>query len=305
MPISVFSHPDCELHAPEGDHPERPARIGAIFDQMIRSGMEFAVTQKEATAAPREALYQAHSQLYVDDLIARSPQQGHIWLDPDTLMTPHSLRAATLAAGAAINAVDDVMQASNQQAFCAVRPPGHHATRDQAMGFCLFNNIAVAACHALRHYKLERVAIIDFDVHHGNGTEDIFKNDERVLFCSSFQSQFYPFTGEDTNSPHIINVPLAAGCKSMQWREAVFKPWTDALHAFKPELILISAGFDGHAEDDMAQFFLVEDDYYWISQHLKKIADTYCDGRVVSTLEGGYDLSALGRSVVAHLKGLM
>lgn len=305
MSISIFSHPDCELHNPDPDHPECPERIAAVLDQVIRSGLDYVVRQHEATAAPLEALYRAHSKVYIDELQAKSPSEGHIWLDPDTPMTPHSFKAAQAAAGAAINAVDHVMQGDNMQAFCAVRPPGHHATYDTAMGFCLINNVAVAAAHALHTYDLSRVAIIDFDVHHGNGTEDIFKHDDRVLLCSSFQSQLYPFTGEDTASEHIVNLPLPAGCKSLQWREAVYYNWLPALEAHQPELILISAGFDGHAEEEMAQFFLVEDDYFWISEKLKGIADKYAKGRIVSVLEGGYDLSALGRSAVAHLKGMM
>lgn len=305
MSISIFSHPDCELHNPDPDHPECAERIAAVLDQVIRSGLDYVVRQHEATAAPLEALYRAHSKVYIDELQAKSPSEGHIWLDPDTPMTPHSFKAAQAAAGAAVNAVDHVMQGDNTQAFCAVRPPGHHATYDTAMGFCLINNVAVAAAHALHTYDLSRVAIIDFDVHHGNGTEDIFKHDDRVLLCSSFQSQLYPFTGEDTASEHIVNLPLPAGCKSLQWREAVYYNWLPALEAHQPELILISAGFDGHAEEEMAQFFLVEDDYFWISEKLKGIADKYANGRIVSVLEGGYDLSALGRSAVAHLKGMM
>lgn len=305
MSITIFSHPDCELHNPDENHPERPERMQAINDQLIRSGMEFVVQQKDADIAELEHIYRAHSKIYVDELIAKNPQEGHIWLDPDTPMTPNSLTAAKRAAGAAINAVDEVMNGANQQAFCAVRPPGHHATYDQAMGFCLFNNIAIAACYAMHKYDLERIAIVDFDVHHGNGTEDIFKNDDRVLFCSSFQSAFYPFTGEDSTHKNVVNVPLAAGCKGPEWRAAVTESWFNAIEQMKPQLILISAGFDGHAEDEMGQFFLREDDYHWISEQLKQVADRHCQGRIVSTLEGGYNLSALGRSVVAHLKGMM
>lgn len=305
MSISIFSHPNCELHNPDPEHPECPQRIAAVLDQIIRSGLDYVVRQEQATPAPLEALYRTHSQSYIDELRAKTPTEGHVWLDPDTLMTPGSFEAAVAAAGAGIDAVDHVMQANNAQAFCAVRPPGHHATFDQAMGFCLINNVAVAAAHALHTYNLQRVAIVDFDVHHGNGTEDIFKNDERVLLCSSFQSQIFPFTGDDTSSDRIINLPLPAGCKSLQWREAVYYNWLPALEAHQPELVLISAGFDGHAEEEMAQFFLVEDDYFWITEKLKAIADKYAAGRIVSVLEGGYDLSALGRSAVAHLKGMM
>lgn len=305
MSITVFSHPDCELHNPDPNHPECPARIAAIQDQLIRSGLDYVLHHKTATAASLESIYRAHSKAYIDELQRKIPTEGHVWLDPDTPVTQGSWQAALAAAGAAINAVDEVMQSDNQQAFCAVRPPGHHATYDAAMGFCLVNNIAVAATHALHHYDIERVAIVDFDVHHGNGTEDIFKNDQRVLLCSSFQSQLYPFTGEGSTSEHIVNVPLPAGTKSLPWREAVYHAWLPALKAFQPQLVLISAGFDGHSEEEMAHFFLVEDDYFWISEKLKGIADEFAEGRIVSVLEGGYDLSALGRSVVAHLKGLL
>ena len=305
MAITLISHPNCYRHLAGDDHPEQPARLSAINDQLIRSGMEFVVQQRDATAASKSHIYRAHSNLYVDEIYAKAPSDGHIWLDPDTQMMPHSLDAALHAAGAGINAVDLVMQHSNQQAFCSVRPPGHHATRDQAMGFCIFNNIAIAALHALEQHKLERVAIVDFDVHHGNGTEDIFAGDERVLFCSSFQFPLYPNTGDVAQGNNIENLPLPALCKPAIWREQIEQHWLPRLNAFKPQLMLVSAGFDGHREDDMAQFLLTEDDYYWIAQQLKHLADQHCSGRVVATLEGGYALSALGRSVVAFLKGLM
>jgi acetoin utilization deacetylase AcuC-like enzyme len=305
MSIVVFSHDDCLKHIPNEQHPECPARIEAINDQLIRSGLDFVLIRKEATEAPWEAIQAAHSQAHIDFIRAEIPEYDHEWVDPDTLVTPGSLTAALKAAGAAVNAVDDVMTTLNKQAFCAVRPPGHHATRSKAMGFCLFNNVAVAAYHAIEKHGLERVAIVDFDVHHGNGTEDIVQGDDRILFCSSFQQAFYPFTGEDTSAGNVHNVPLPAGCKGEQWQQAVSEKWFHTLNHFQPQLVLISAGFDGHAEDDMSQFLLKEEDYHWISVKLKEIADKHCDGRIVSTLEGGYNLSALGRSVVAHLKGLL
>lgn len=305
MAITLFSHPSCYLHLAGDDHPEQPARLSAINDQLIRSGMEFIVQQRDATPASAEALYHVHNKLYVDEIYAKKPEDGYIWLDPDTQMMKHSLNAALHAAGAGINAVDQVMGDTNQQAFCNVRPPGHHATRSQAMGFCIFNNIAVAAAYALEHYKLSRVAIVDFDVHHGNGTEDIFAADERVLFCSSFQYPLYPNTGDVPSGGNIENLPLPALCKPAVWREQIIQHWLPRINAFKPQLILVSAGFDGHREDDMAQFLLTEADYQWIAQQLKQLADKHCQGRIVATLEGGYALSALGRSVVAFLKGLM
>lgn len=305
MAITLFSHPSCYLHQAGDDHPEQPARLSAINDQLIRSGLEFIVQQRDATPASAEDLYHVHSKLYVDEIYAKNPEDGHIWLDPDTQIMKHSLNAALHAAGATINAVDQVMSDTNQQAFCNVRPPGHHATRDQAMGFCIFNNIAVAAAYALEHHQLSRVAIVDFDVHHGNGTEDIFAADDRVLFCSSFQYPLYPNTGEHPSAGNIENLPLPALCKPAIWREQIQQHWLPRINEFKPQLILVSAGFDGHREDDMAQFLLTEADYQWIAQQLKQLADQHCQGRIVAALEGGYALSALGRSVVAFLKGLM
>ncbi|RUO63600.1 histone deacetylase family protein [Pseudidiomarina insulisalsae] len=305
MSVTVFSHPQCMQHQVNEFHPEEPARLSAINDQIIRSGLELAITQKDGTPATKAQLYRAHDPAYVDAIFAKAPQEGHIWLDPDTLMTPGSLDAALYAAGCGINAVDEVMQGDNQRAFCVVRPPGHHATYDTAMGFCIFNNIAVAARHAMQDYALERVAIIDFDVHHGNGTEAIFLDDERVLLCSSFQHPFYPDTGADTQRPHIINSPMPAGTDGNSWRAEVEQHWLPALEKFKPQLVLVSAGFDGHAEDDMANFHLREDDYRWIAQRLSELADKHCHGRVVAMLEGGYDHSSLGRSVVAFIKGLI
>lgn len=305
MTITLFSHPACAKHLAGVDHPEQPARLSAISDQLIRSGMEFVVQQRDASAATQADLYQAHCKRYVDEIYAKAPQDGYIWLDPDTQMMQHSLEAALYAAGAGINAIDTVMQSTNEQAFCSVRPPGHHATRSQAMGFCIFNNIAIAAHHALNQHGLERIAIIDFDVHHGNGTEDIFAGDDRVLFCSSFQYPLYPNSGNDSSADNINNLPLPALCKPAIWREQIVQHWLPRLNEFAPQLILVSAGFDGHREDEMAQFLLTEEDYHWIAQQLKQLADKHCHGRIVATLEGGYALSALGRSVVAFLKGFM
>lgn len=305
MSITLITHKDCALHAPDPNHPESPARIDAINDQIIRSGLDFVLIREQATAASLDDIYRAHDRDYVDGLVAKAPKEGHIWLDADTPMTPETLPSALMAAGANINAVDLVMQHANQQAFCAVRPPGHHATRNQAMGFCYFNNIAIAAHYAMHQYGLKRVAIVDFDVHHGNGTEDIFEDDARVLFCSSFQQQLFPYVDEDHNNEHIMSIALPAGCQGLEWRESVYAHWLPKIDAFKPELLLISAGFDGHVEDEMSQFLLKEDDYYWITEHLKRLADKHCNGRIVSTLEGGYDLSSLGRSVVAHLKAML
>lgn len=305
MSITVFSHPSCMLHQVTEIHPEEPARLSAINDQIIRSGLELAITQRDGQQATKEQLYHAHAVNYVNDIFAKAPQEDHIWLDPDTLMTPGSLQAALYAAGCGISAVDAVVTGENPRAFCVVRPPGHHACYDKAMGFCIFNNIAVAATHALHQYQFERVAIVDFDVHHGNGTEDIFRNDERVLLCSSFQHPFFPDTGADTISPQIINSPMPAGTGGTEWRAEVESRWLPVLDHFAPQLIFVSAGFDGHAEDDMGNFNLREEDYHWFAQHMKTLAERHCEGRVVAMLEGGYDHSSLGRSVVAFIKGLI
>lgn len=305
MSVVVFSHPQCMQHQVTEIHPEEPARLGAINDQIIRSGLELAIIQRDGDKASKEQLYHAHAANYVNEVFTKAPSEGHVWLDPDTLMTPGSLDAALYAAGCGISAVDEVMAGENPRAFCIVRPPGHHACYDKAMGFCIFNNIAVAATHALSEHGLERVAILDFDVHHGNGTEDIFFNDERVLLCSSFQHPFFPDTGADTVSPHIINSPMPAGTTGVDWQQEVRERWLPAIEHFAPQLILISAGFDGHAEDDMGNFNLREADFAWFAEQMKALADRHCEGRVIGMLEGGYDHSSLGRSVVAFIKALI
>ena len=305
MTISLISHPECALHEMGAQHPESPARLGAIQDQLISSGLDYVLLHRDAPRADREQLYRVHDAGYVDSVFAKSPVEGRAWLDPDTCMNPHSLSAALHAAGAVVLGVDLVMSGQSNAAFCNVRPPGHHAERDCAMGFCIFNNVAVGAAHALQAHQLERVAIVDFDVHHGNGTEDIFRDEPKLMFCSTFQHPFYPNTGIDITSDHVINVPLSAGAGSEEFRDAVATLWLPGLEAFKPELILISAGFDGHLEDDIADLRLVEADFSWVTAEIRKIADKYAAGRIVSTLEGGYNLSALGRSVVAHIKALL
>jgi len=286
-------------------HPEQPARLSAIFDRLIASGLEMIVRQIDAPLATRAQLERVHEPHYVQSVFDRAPTDGLVMLDPDTAMGPHTLAAALRSAGAVVHAVDLVMNREFQAVFCAVRPPGHHAERDRAMGFCFFNNVAVGAAHALAAHGLERVAIVDFDVHHGNGTEHIFETEPRVLFCSSFQHPFYPFTGHETDTPHIVNITLPAGSDGVRFREEVERHWLHRLHEFQPQLVLISAGFDAHAEDDMSHVRLREPDYIWITRELKKVADQYAGGRIVSTLEGGYNLSALGRSAVAHIDALL
>jgi len=245
-----------------------------------------------------------HDADYIDSIFAASPGQGLIELDGDTLMNPYTLQAALRAAGAAVMAVDKVMAGEVENAFCNIRPPGHHAERARAMGFCIFNNVAVAAAHALAHHGLRRVAIADFDVHHGNGTEDIFHEEPRVLMCSIFQHPFYPYSGADSGNEHMINVPLAAGSGSDEFRAAVTNHWVPALEAFQPEMLLISAGFDAHRDDDMSMLRFLDADYKWVTEILKSIAKKHGSGRIVSVLEGGYELHALGRSAMSHIKVL-
>jgi acetoin utilization deacetylase AcuC-like enzyme len=286
------------------EHPEQPARLHSINDQIISSGVEFAINFADTGPVELTQLYRAHDPKFVDTVIENAPTEGHKWLDDDTIMMPDSLNAAMHAAGAGVHAVDIIMDGYSKAAFCSVRPPGHHAEHAKSGGFCIFNNVAVAALHAIEHYGMKKVAIVDFDVHHGNGTEDIFKDDERVLFCSSFQHPFYPFTGDKTAKDHIVNVPIPAGTKGDEYRELVL-PWFEKLDEFAPEMIFVSAGFDGHAEDDLGHLRLVEADYEWVTLQIKAVADKHCDGKIVSMLEGGYALSALSRSVVAHIKALM
>jgi len=306
MPIAFFSHPYCYDHEMGESHPERPSRLSSINDRIVASGLGFVLHHMDAPKASREQLAAVHDSGYIDHIFAIAPAGDElISLDGDTRMNACSLEAALRAAGAVIGAVDAVMQGDVRRAFCSVRPPGHHAERDRAMGFCIFNNIAVGAAHALNQYKLERIAICDFDVHHGNGTEDIFEGDERVLFLSSFQHPFYPYTDLNHCAANVIKTPFPAGTGGEVFRKVIGEQWLPALDAFRPQLILISAGFDGHAEDEMSQLRLRENDYQWITGELRRLADKHCEGRIVSALEGGYNLSALKRSVGAHLDSLL
>lgn len=298
---------------PEG-HPECPERLHAIDNRLLTSGLDGLLTQRETPAVTREQLLWVHTADYLDSLEAAAPSEGGgtVAFDTDVYLSPGTLEAARHAAGAAAHGVDLVMAGETDAVFCNVRPPGHHAEPDRAMGFCLYNNIAIAAAHALEHHGLTRVAIADFDVHHGNGTQAMFLREPRVLFCSSFQHPFYPGTPIDVEAPNIVNVPLAATCRSEEFRAAIRAHWLPALLAFKPQLLLISAGFDAHEEDDMSSVSLTDRDYQWISEQLRQLVDAsrtdpdpnnHCRG-LVSTLEGGYELSSLGRSAVAHLKAL-
>jgi len=301
---AYITHPACAQHDMGVYHPESPMRLAAIEDQLIADGVFSLLQQHEAPRATREQLSRVHRLHYIDKIVSAAPREGIVYLDADTAMNPFTLEAALRAAGAPILGADLVMNGAAENAFCNIRPPGHHATRDNAMGFCLFNNVAVGVAHALAMHGLERVAIADFDVHHGNGTEDIFADDPRVMLCSTFQHPFYPHSGATTGNDHIINVPLAAGSNGVGFRAAVWEHWLPALEAFQPQMLFISAGFDAHVDDDMSSLALVEADYAWVTEKLKLVAQKWGKGRIVSVLEGGYDLSALGRSAVAHIKAL-
>lgn len=301
---AFITHRECWLHDMGAHHPECPERLGAINDRLIASGLDMYLSFHDAPLAEMEQLLRVHPRSYIDSLEASSPSHGIVHVDPDTAMSPGTWRAALRSAGAGVMAVDLVMGKKHDTAFCAVRPPGHHAESAKAMGFCFFNNVAVAARHALEAWNLSRVAIIDFDVHHGNGTEQIFAGDERVLMVSTFQHPFYPYCGTENPAPNMCNVPVPAGTRGDRFREIVTEVWLPRLRAFAPEMILISAGFDAHYEDDMASLGLVESDYTWVTGQLKQVATECGQGRVVSMLEGGYSLSALARSVAAHVKAL-
>jgi acetoin utilization deacetylase AcuC-like enzyme len=271
---------------------------------LIATGLAPHLVHLDAPRADLESVARAHDRGYVEELRSRIPEEGYTALDPDTSMNPSTWTAALHAAGAVVNATERVLAGELVNAFCAVRPPGHHARKRAAMGFCFFNNVAIGALHALEVHGLERVAIADFDVHHGNGTEEIFADDPRVLMVSFFQHPFYPYTGTDNPAKNMVNVPLPAGTKGDVVRQVVDAMWVPRLDAFEPQMIFISAGFDAHREDDLGQMGLVESDYAYITQRLMVVADRHAKGRIVSSLEGGYNLSALARSVATHVKTL-
>ncbi len=301
---AYISHPECLAHEMDPGHPECPERIQAVQDQLLAAGLFYHLRQYDAPLATVEHLQRVHSLLYINELMNMVPTEGLVRLDPDTSMGPGSMRSALRAAGAGVLATELVLKGEVSNAFCNVRPPGHHAERARAMGFCFFNNIAVAAAHAMEAFGLRRVAILDFDVHFGNGTEQIFYDDDRVMICSTFEDNLYPFVPY-ASTERLVNVPLAAGTRGYDFREAVSMFWLPSLERFAPEMIFISAGFDGHAEDDLAHFRLNQRDYAWVTEQILAIADRYCQGRVVSMLEGGYALHALGRSVAEHVRALM
>jgi acetoin utilization deacetylase AcuC-like enzyme len=304
MATLYITHPACRLHEMGNWHPESPDRLDAINDQLLANGIMDYVHELKARPATEADVLRVHTPEYLTYLRQHAPVSGYFPIDPDTVMNPHTLEAAWAAAGAGIAAVDEIMHGEHRTAFCSVRPPGHHARPGQAMGFCFFNNIAVAAAYALEKYALNRVAIVDFDVHHGNGTEEMFAGDPRVLMCSFYQHPLFPGVRQDPPADNMVNLPVDAYTKGDALRMLVDDVWMPRLQAFRPEFIFISAGFDGHREDDMGQLGLVESDYAWITDRIVALANETAQGRIVSLLEGGYSLSALGRSVVAHIRAL-
>jgi acetoin utilization deacetylase AcuC-like enzyme len=323
MTTAIYSHADCKRHEMGSWHPECPGRLQAIEDQLIASRIDQFVEHRDAPMAAVEAVARVHTDNAIElvrenvpdgetihtdgEPAPDSPHAGYYPLDPDTSLNAYSWKAAMRAAGAAVAATDAVIAGEIDNAFCAIRPPGHHARPSVPMGFCLFNNVAIAARHALEAHGLERVAIVDFDVHHGNGTEEAFMDEPRVLMVSFFQHPFYPYSGADPSGrryDNTVNIPVPAYSKGDVIRKLVAEHWLPALHAHKPQMIFISAGFDAHREDDLGQMGLVEEDYAWMTREIMKVADQYAAGRIVSCLEGGYNLSALGRSVAAHVKVL-
>lgn len=304
--LYLYTHPACLNHVPGPGHPESPRRLTGILEALDHDRFA-ALDRIPAPRATREQLLRVHTADHVERILGATIEDTLLRLDEDTWMSSGSPEAAARAAGAACAAVDAVMRGQVAHAFCAVRPPGHHATADQAMGFCLFNNVAVAAAHALAVHRLKRVAIIDFDVHHGNGTQDIFADEPRVAYASSHQDDLYPHTGraDDTDNGHLWNAPLPAGSGSAEFRGTWQDHLLPRLHAFRPQLVLVSAGFDAHRDDPLADLALRTDDYAWITERLVDLARAHAHGRIVSCLEGGYDLNALCAGVVAHVTELL
>ena len=304
MTTAFITHRDCWHHDMGSHHPESPDRLGAINDRLIAAGLDLYLSYLDAPLVQMEHLMRVHTRSHIEAIEAAAPTHGIVHVDPDTAMSPGSWQAILRSAGAGVLATDLVMKGEVGTAFCAIRPPGHHAERNRAMGFCFFNNVAVAVMHAIEAWGISRVAVIDFDVHHGNGTEDVFAGNEKVLMVGTFQHPFYPYSGTESPAPNMCNIPLPAGTRGDGFRQVVSDIWLPRLRNFAPEIIFISAGFDAHYEDDMASLGLVDADYTWVTQQIKAVAAESAQGRSVSMLEGGYALSALARSVAAHIKVL-
>ena len=301
---TLLTHAVCLEHEMDPGHPECPARLASVLKHLEETGIRNELNACPVELATRSDLARVHAEPYLDALDKVVPEEGLVHVTPDTALGPRSLDAARAVAGAAVEGVRLVLQGKDQRVFCAVRPPGHHAEESAAMGFCFLNGNAVAAMVALEHDAVERVAILDFDVHHGNGTVASFMDNPAVLVCSSFQHPYYPYRYFDVDRPNIVNTPLPAGTRGLEFRNAVERDWLPALDDFKPQLILVSAGFDGHARDPLGDFLLTEDDFAWVTGLITDAADRHAGGRIVSVLEGGYDLDALARCVEVHLEGL-
>jgi len=305
LSTAFISHPDCHDHDTGEDHPENAMRLSAIEDRLLSSRISDFVRYLDAPEVTREQLLRVHTAEYLDMIEAVIPRQGYARLDPDTVISPNSLQAARRAAGSVILAVDQLMSGQIGNAFCSVRPPGHHAEHDRALGFCIYSNIAIGVKHALEKHGLKKVAVVDFDVHQGNGTEDILIGDDRVLYCSTFQHPFFPYTPLPENNDRVISIPLDASAASTEFRAAVTDHWLPALEQFQPEMIFVSAGFDAHRDDDMSYISLTDADFRWVSEEIVRIAGISASGRVVSALEGGYEIHSLARCVEAHIRVLM
>ncbi len=305
MSTAYISHQNCQEHDTGQGHPECASRLSAIEDKLLISGLFDFLSNIDAPEVTRDQLLRAHTAGHLAMIEAMMPLEGYERLDPDTVISPGTDKAANRAAGAAVAAVDLIMSGKVKNAFCCVRPPGHHAEHDRAMGFCIYNNIAVGVKHALEAHGLKKVAVVDFDVHQGNGTEDILIGDDRVLYCSIFQHPFFPYTPLPENSERVVSIPLDATAKSTEFRSAVTDHWLPALERFQPEMIFVSAGFDAHRDDDMSYVSLTDADFRWVTEEIVRVAEASAAGRIVSSLEGGYELNSLARCVESHLRVLM
>ena len=305
MSTAFISHPDCHDHDTGEGHPENASRLSAIEDRLLASRISDFVRYLDAPEVTREQLLRAHTADYLAMIDAAIPRQGYARLDPDTVISSGTLQAAKRAAGSVILAVDQLMGGQMRNAFCSVRPPGHHAESDRALGFCIYSNIAIGVKHALQEHGLKKVAVVDFDVHQANGTENILIGDDRVLYCSIFQHPFFPYTPLPENNERVISIPLDATASSTEFRAAVTDHWLPALEQFEPEMIFVSAGFDAHRDDEMSYVSLTDADFRWVSEEIVRMADISASGRIVSALEGGYDIHSLARCVESHIRVLM
>ncbi len=305
MSTAFISHPDCHDHDTGEGHPENAQRLSAIEDRLLASRISDFIRYMDAPEVTREQLLRAHTAEYLAMIDSVMPQQGYARLDPDTVICPKTLQAAKRAAGSVILAVDQLMSGQIRNAFCSVRPPGHHAESNRALGFCIYSNIAVGVKHALEVHGLKKVAVVDFDVHQANGTEDIFIGDDRVLYCSIFQHPFFPYTPLPENNERVISIPLDASAASTEFRAAVTDHWLPALEQFQPEMIFVSAGFDAHRDDEMSYVSLTDADFRWVIEEIARMAGISASGRIVSALEGGYELHSLARCVETHMRVLM